>query len=315
MGPTNVTIDAIHPSKEEAVSRSRRSLLLLAGGSLLSGMAWAADEAPADAQATASASGTPPVLLDPIALAILHHAGKGATSWSSRTKLRAYVKSSGSSGVLGLNAAAANAAALSDESRAILATWQTLMVATNVFQRSREFQKLVGQVDAYATRVLNADRYHLPLNGQGFVSYDEFDQELINDAGMVDAGTRVATTRFPTLDSGATGALQVMNLHIQQLNPSLKAPAELYRVAVPDTDLAERLLKGKAGTVQMLELQLRGDTPRCFPSPEAMKGTPHPIPALAVQFFVVDAASGEKLFSKPIETRLRQGKKGYCYVG
>ena len=333
-----MTIDAIRQSQEEAVRQaspvdngraavthgpcSRRQLLVLAaGGSLLAGAGLARAEAEAQSESQPAAAAADPavgesgVVLDPIALAILHEA-RGAASWSSRPKLRSYLKTAGANGVLGSAAAATPAARLfSPDARAISATWQSyLLAAGNVFQRAREFQKLVGLMDAYAARVLSAERYFVPLGGQGFLSYDDLDENLLNDAGLVEAGSRFAATRFATLERDALGALQVMNLHVQQLSPSLKAPAELYRVNVPDTELAERLLTGKAGTVQLLEVQLRGETPRCFPRAEPMKGTPRPLPALAVEFSVIDASSGNKLYSKPIGHRLRQGKKGYCSV-
>ncbi len=225
-----------------------------------------------------SGGGQNSIILDPIALAILHHA-RGDASWSSRQKLRAYMKAAGPTGLFGINPMAAPTAnALSPDARAIATAWQNVLLATNVFQRSRDFQKLVGMVDAYAGRVLNADRYYLPLNGQGFLSYDYLDQELLNDAGLVEAGSRFAATRFNTLDHGSVGALQVVNLQVQQLSPSLKAPTGLHRMAA-EPDLAERLLKDKSGAYQLLEVQLRGETPTCFPRAEAMKGTPRPLPA------------------------------------
>jgi len=281
-------------------------------------LAEAADPAVADASgavaAAPAAASDAAVILEPIALAILHHA-RGDASWSSRAKLRNALKTAAPAGPFGINAAASPAVLqLTPEARNIVAAWQSVITATNVFQRSRDFQKLVGLMDAYAARVLSAERYLLPLNGQGFMSYDDLDQDLINDAGLVDSGVHVAATRFVTFDAGTTGALQVMNLHVHQLTPSLKAPSELYRVSVPDTELAEKLLKGKAGMVQMVELRLRGETPRCFPHAEAMKGVQRPLPALAVEFMVMDPSTGEKLFTKPIEHALRQGRKGYCSV-
>ncbi|MDN3918939.1 hypothetical protein [Roseateles violae] len=299
---------------------SRRALLLAAGGGLLTTLchAQSTDAATsAGTPATISAAnfgGPGAIVLDPIALAILHHA-RGDASWSSRQKIRNYLKAGGPTGLLGINPLASpTASQLSPDAQAIGKAWQNLLLAGNAFQRARDFQQLVSLVDGYAARVLSADRYFLPLNGQGFLSYEYLDGELLNDAGLVEPNYGHAALRFGTLDHGTSGAIQLLNLRVQQLSPGLKAPVELYRIPTPDTVLAERLLKDKAATSQLLEVQLRATgASTCFPRGVAMKGAPRPLAALAVEFIVIDSA-GNKLHAKSFDPHLRQGKKGSCSV-
>ncbi|HEY1092455.1 MAG TPA: hypothetical protein VGE47_15275 [Burkholderiaceae bacterium] len=292
---------------------SRRTLLLAAGAGLLAGLGRAATsetetetETVAEAAPAATASPLGGVVLGPIALAILHHA-RGDRNWSSRAKIRAHLKAGGPGSLFGVEAMDATmAGSWPPEQQGITEAWQALLAATDPFQRARAFDRLVGMVDAYAAKVLNAERYFLPLSGQGFVSYDYLDQELLNDSGLVENNFRYATQRFATFERGITGAVQIVNLHVKQLTSALKGATELYRIPVRDTVLAERLLRDKASTCQMVEIAFAPGG-KCSPRAEALKGVSRPMAVVGLEFLVVDAA-GNKLLVQPLEGARRTGK-------
>jgi hypothetical protein len=294
---------------------TRRSLLQAAGGALLLASATlsqaqseAAAAQPVAAAPVAQAPGT--VVLDPVALAILH-AARGDRSWSSRQKIRAHLRSGGPGGLFQIESDGRWASA---DSLQVAAAWQTLLAARDPFQRARDFNALVQVVDAYAAKVLSAGRYLLPLNGQGFMSYDYLDQQLLNDAGLVESNSRYATQRFATLDRGIGSAIQLTNLHLRQLTPAVRSITELYRVAAPDTVLAERLLRDKASTRQLVEIRFAGEPGQCVPRGHELRGAQRPLNAVAVELLVQDQA-GQTLLSQALNPRLRKAGKGGCGGG
>lgn len=296
---------------------TRRALLLATSGALLlSATVSRAQSAPATAPATvptmapapAQAAGT--VVLDPVALAILHHA-RGDRGWSSRQKIRAHLRSGGPGSLFQVEADGRWSSA---DSQGVAAAWQSLLLARDAFQRAREFNKLVQVVDAYAAKVLSAERYLLPLNGQGFMSYDYLDQELLNDAGLVEPNSRFATQRFATLDRGIGGALQLTNLHVRQLTPAVRGVGELYRVPAQDTVLAERLLTDRVSTRQLVEIKFAGAPGQCVPRGHELRGAQRPLNAVAVELLVQDQ-SGATLHTLGLNEGWRPAGKGGCGVG
>lgn len=290
---------------------TRRSLLQAAGGALLlasATLSLAQGQAvtqPVPMAPVAQPPGT--VVLDQAALAILH-AARGDRGWSSRQKIRAHLRSGGPGGLFQIESDGRWASA---DSLQVAAAWQTLLAARDPFQRARDFNALVQVVDAYAAKVLSAGRYLLPLNGQGFMSYDYLDQQLLNDAGMVETNSRYATLRFATLDRGIGSAIQLTNLHLRPLTPAVRSVTELYRVAAPDTVLAERLLRDKASTRQLVEIRFAGEPGQCVPRGHELRGAQRPLNAVAVELLVQDQL-GETLLSQPLDSRLRKAGKGGC---
>lgn len=291
-GQIHMRQDMNHP-QEHIQSPLRRRLLLAAAGGLCAPLALA--------QTTpAPAAGLGGVILEPIALAILHHGRSG--SWSSRRLLRNYLRAAGPTGLPSLQAQIPQRLQpWVPQAVQINAAWLDLLRAGNEFERGRALGKLAELLDAYAAQVLAADRYLLPLSGQGVLSYDYLDQELLNDAGLADPRAGFGVLRFNTLEPGKTGALELLNLRVQQLTPSLRAPAELYRIPVESPDLAERLVRDNARHLQLLEIRLARQA-ECSLRPEALRGASAPLAALATELQFV-AEDGSRLSSLAIESR------------
>lgn len=284
-----------HP-QEQIHSPLRRRLLVAAAGGLCAPLALAQTAA-----APTRPEGLGGLVLEPIALAILHH-GRSGGQWSSRRLLRNYLRAAGPTGMPSLQAQIpARLAPWVPQAVAINAAWLELLRAGNEFERGRQLNKLAALMDAYAAQVLAADRYLLPLTGQGVLSYDYLDQELLNDAGLADPRAGFGVLRFNTLEAGKGGALELVNLRVQQLTSSLRAPAELYRVPVDNPDLAERLVQGNGRDLQLLEIKLARNAD-CTPRTEALRGASAPLGAIATELIFV-AEDGTRLHSLPVESR------------
>jgi hypothetical protein len=286
--------------KERVSNKGRRRLVLLAASSVLVGPLAQAQDAKSPGPQRLEG-----VVLEPIALAILHH-GRSGAAWSSRRLLRGYLRGAGAAGMLSLPAVIpSRLMPWVPQALAINAAWLDLLRAPNEFERARELNKLARLMDAYAAEVLGAERYLLPLAGQGLLSYDYLEQQLLNDAGLTDARAGFGVLRFNTLEPGKPGALELVNLRVRQLTPSLRAPAQLYRIPVEDPDLAQRLMQGNDRDLQLLEIKLARNA-GCVPRIEALRGASTPLGAIATELMFV-AEDGTRVHSLPIDSRLGCG--------
>jgi hypothetical protein len=292
---------AMNNLQERVSNTGRRRLMLIAAGSLLAGprLAQAQDVKPLGPLRLDG------LVLEPIALAILHH-GRSGVTWSSRRLLRGYLRGAGAAGMLSLPALIpARLMPWVPQAQGINAAWMDLLRAPNEFDRARQLNKLVGLMDAYAAEVLGAERYLLPLAGQGLLSYDYLEQQLLNDGGLTDARAGFGVLRFNTFEPGKPGALELVNLRVRQLTPSLRAPLQLYRIPMEDPDLAQRLMQGNGRDLQLLEIKLARNA-GCVPRIEALRGASAPLGAIATELVFV-SEDGTRVHALPIDSRLGCG--------